>query len=146
MNWPVIVYTPIINRTAESLTWILIGAIRISHFRKLDYFSVMACLKNALSDMISCTSSRSSCLEVFYRKGILGNPAKFTGNSLKFLPAKTSTNNRSSHQRCSVWKGACNFVKKETLTEVFSCEFLWNFWEHLIYRTPPEAASVPQPS
>ena len=31
---------------------------------------------------------------------------------------------RSSHQRCSVEKGgACNFIKKETLAQVFSCEF-----------------------
>ena len=38
-----------------------------------------------------------------------------------------SINNRSSHQRCSVKKKcsglACNFVKKETLAQVFSCEF-----------------------
>ena len=37
---------------------------------------------------------------------------------------------RSSHQRCSLKKGvlrnlpqACNFIKKETLRQVFSCEF-----------------------
>ena len=36
---------------------------------------------------------------------------------------------RSSHQRCSVRKGvllqalACNFIKKETLAQVFSCEY-----------------------
>ena len=41
---------------------------------------------------------------------------------------------RSSHQRCSVRKGvlrnfakftgkACNFIKKETLAQVFPCEF-----------------------
>ena len=32
---------------------------------------------------------------------------------------------RSSHQRCSVRKGilACKFIKKETLAQVFSCEF-----------------------
>ena len=33
---------------------------------------------------------------------------------------------RSNHQRCSVKKvagGACNFIKKETLAQVFSCEF-----------------------
>ena len=42
---------------------------------------------------------------------------------LKFLPTKNSINNRSSHQICSVWKGACNSIKKETLAQVFSCEF-----------------------
>ena len=38
---------------------------------------------------------------------------------------------RSSHQRCSIKKGvlkisqiqACNFIKKETLAQMFSCEF-----------------------
>ena len=34
---------------------------------------------------------------------------------------------RSSHRRCFVRKGvlinSCNFIKKETLTQVFSCEF-----------------------
>ena len=37
-----------------------VGAISISsffHFWKLDYFSDMNCLKNSLSDMISCSSS-----------------------------------------------------------------------------------------
>ena len=38
-------------------SWMLVGAIRISSFFslwKLDYFSGIACLKNPLSDMISC--------------------------------------------------------------------------------------------
>ena len=30
---------------------------------------------------------------------------------------------RRSHRRRSIKKGACNFIKKETLAEVFSCEF-----------------------
>ena len=40
--------------------WMLVGAISISSFFsfwKLDYFSDMNCLKNPLSDMISCSSS-----------------------------------------------------------------------------------------
>ena len=32
-------------------------------------------------------------------------------------------NYRSSHWRCSVKKVACNFIKKETLAQVLSCEF-----------------------
>ena len=44
---------------------------------------------------------RSSCPEVFCEKGVLRNFAKFTGT----LPK------------------ACNFIKKETLAQVFSCEF-----------------------
>ena len=31
----------------------------------------------------------------------------------------------------------CNFIKKETLAQVFSCEFCKNFSEHLLHRTTP---------
>ena len=46
--------------------------------------------------------------EVFYKKGVLKNFAS-----------------------------ACNVIWKETLTQVFSYEFLRNFKEQLSYRTPP---------
>ena len=36
---------------------------------------------------------------------------------------------------------ACNFVKKETLAQVFSCEFHKIFKNIFSYRTPPLAAS-----
>ena len=36
---------------------------------------------------------------------------------------------------------ACNFIKKETLTQVFSCEFPEIFKNTFLYRTPPVAAS-----
>ena len=36
----------------------------------------------------------------------------------------------------------CHFIKKETLTQVFSCVILWNFEEHRFYRTLPVAAYV----
>ena len=70
---------------------------------------------------------------------------------------------RSSHQRCSVRKGvhrnftkftgkhlcqsllfnkACNFIKKETLAQVFSCEFCEIFKNTFLHRTPLVAASV----
>ena len=48
---------------------------------------------------------RSSRLEVFCRKDLLRNFTKFTGKHL-----------------C---QSACNFIEKETLAQVFSCEF----WE-----------------
>ena len=32
---------------------------------------------------------------------------------------------------------ACNLIKKETLAKVFFLWILWNFQEHLFYRTPP---------
>ena len=37
---------------------------------------------------------------------------------------------------------ACNFIKKETLTEVLSCEFFENSKNIFSYRTTPVAASV----
>ena len=36
---------------------------------------------------------------------------------------------------------ACNFIKKETQAQVFSCEFCEIFKNSLFYRTPPVAAS-----
>ena len=51
-------------------------------------------------------------------------------------------------QSCSVkyllleiWPQACNFIKMETLAQVFSCEF-WEISKTTFsYRTPPVAAS-----
>ena len=37
---------------------------------------------------------------------------------------------------------ACNFIKKETLTQVFSCEFCEISKNTFLYRTPLVAASV----
>ena len=53
---------------------------------------------------------RSSRPEVFYEKGVLRNFAKFTG---KHLAAPATL----------LKKRLCNFIKKETLAQVFSCEF-----------------------
>ena len=43
---------------------------------------------------------------------------------------------KQSSQRCSV---ACNYVKKEALAQVFSCEFC-EISKNTFYRTPPVAA------
>ena len=37
---------------------------------------------------------------------------------------------------------ACNFIKKEALAQMFSCEFCKNFKNRFSYRTPPLAATV----
>ena len=60
--------------------------------------------------------------------------------------------NRNSHRRCSVRKDvlrnflempeACNFIQKETLAQVLSCEFCEVSKNTFFYRTPPVAASV----
>ena len=70
-------------------------------------------------------SSRSSWPEVFCRKVVLRNFSKFTG---KHMCQRLFFN--------KVVGLACNFIKKETLVQVFSCEF-WEiskntfFTEHL---------------
>ena len=55
--------------------------------------------------------------EMFYNKGIIRNFPKFTGTRL-------------------CWS-LCNFVKKETLTKVFSYEFWEIFKKVFSNRTPP---------
>ena len=46
-------------------------------------------------------------------------------------------------QRCAVKKLLlCNFINKETLAQVFSCEFCEIFTNTYFYRTPLVAASV----
>ena len=74
--------------------------------------------------------TRSSRREVFSKKGALRNFAKFTGKHLCQrlflikLQAKT-----------------CSFIKKESLAQVFSCEFCEISKNTFSYRTPPVAAS-----
>ena len=55
---------------------------------------------------------RSSRPEVFCKKSFLRNFAKFTG---KYLCQSLFFNKVAGQ--------ACNFIKKETLAQVFSCEF-----------------------
>ena len=73
---------------------------------------------------------RSSRPEVFCKKGVLGNFAKFTG---KHLCQSLFFN--------KVAGGACNFIKKETLAQVFSCEFCEISKNTFSQRTPLVAAS-----
>ena len=76
-------------------------------------------------------NERSSRPDVFCEKGVLRNFAKFTG---KHLCQSLFIN--------KVAGGACNFIKKETLTQVFSCEFCEISKNTLFYRTPLVTASV----
>ena len=71
------------------------------------------------------TTIRSSRPEVFCKNGVLRNFAKFT----------------RKHVCQSVRSEACNFIKKETLAPVFSCEFCKVSKNTFSYRTPPVAAS-----
>ena len=61
---------------------------------------------------MSCRQNRSSHQRCSVEKGVLRNFAKFTG---KHLCQSLFFN--------KVAGLACNFIKKETLAQVFSCEF-----------------------
>ena len=97
---------------------------------------------------------RISCLEVFCKKGVLSNFAKFTGKHL--CQRLLLINLQASHilkQSCS-WTlsvqlhvclsmcEACNFIKKECLAQIFSCEFCEISKNTFFYRSPPVVAFV----
>ena len=63
---------------------------------------------------------RSSRQEVFCNKGVLKNFTKFTG---KHLCQSLFFNKIAGGKKCLFFGQACNFIKKETLVQVFSCEF-----------------------
>ena len=63
---------------------------------------------------------------MFCKKGALRNFEKFTGK----------------HLRQSLYRSDCNFIKKETLAQVFSSEYCEISKNIFSYRTPPMAASV----
>ena len=71
---------------------------------------------------------RSCRSEAFWEKGVLRNFAKF---AVKHLCQSLFFN------KVPAW----NFIKKETLAQVFSCEFCKISKNTFSYRTPPVAAS-----
>ena len=75
-------------------------------------------------------TSRSSCPEVFYKKGVLRNFAKFTG---KHLCQSLFFNNVAGLRPATL-------LKNETVAQVFSFEFC-KISKTFSYRTPPVAPS-----
>ena len=63
-----------------------------------------------------------------------------------FLKSETETTKALKHAlheiRTQNIASACNFIKKETLVQVFFCEFCEIFYNTFSYRTPPVAASL----
>ena len=95
-------------------------------------FSTFHIERSASSELVSFrTFSRSSHLEGFCKKGDLRNFAKFTGKHLCQSPFF----NKVAGQ-------ACRLIKKETLVQVFSCEFCEVSKNTFSYRTPPLTASA----
>ena len=78
---------------------------------------------------------RSSLQEVLCKKGVLRIFTKFTGKHLcqsHFFNILAGLRSATS---------LCNFIKKETLAQVFSYEFCEIFMNNFFYRTPPVAGS-----
>ena len=67
------------------------------------------------------------------KKGVLGNFTKFTGKHLRQSPVFNKV--------AGLRPKARNFIKKETLAQVFSCEFCEISRNTFSYRTLPVAAS-----
>ena len=74
---------------------------------------------------------RSSCPDVFCKKGVLRNFRKFTG---KHLLCQSLYFNKVADQ-------SCNFIKIETLAQVFSCGFYKISKNTFSWRTPLVTAS-----
>ena len=88
--------------------------------------------KNVMIQIVSLYSDRSSRpKKVFCKEGGLTSFIKFTGKQLT-----------DSLFKLSYRPQPCNFIKKETLAQVFCCEFCKLFKNNFFYRTPLVAASV----
>ena len=93
-----------------------------------------AFLSFKISDFCSLwVSYRSSYPKVFCKKSVLRNFAKFTGKHLCHSLLCLSPPVPQPQ--------ACNFIKRETLAQVFSCEFYKIFKNTFSYITPPVVAS-----
>ena len=79
---------------------------------------------------IQVYSSEAVARSCSVKKGVLANFTKFTG---KHLSQSLFFN--------KVAGGACNFIKKESLAQVFSCEFCEISKNTVFHTTPPGAAS-----
>ena len=86
--------------------------------------------------MLCFCCDRSSRPDVFCKKGVLRDFTKFTGKHL----SQSFFFNKVAGLSCR--PKACNFIKKETLAEVFSCEFYEISKNTFFYRTPLVAASA----
>ena len=91
---------------------------------------------------------------MFCKKGALRNFAKFTEKHLRQSLFFNKENGEKPNPK-EMWNmgliriskvsklqaEACNFIKKEALAQVFSCEFCEISKNTFSYRTPPVAAS-----
>ena len=87
------------------------------HFINLYWLKPITKYFSVTSNHLEYT--RSSRPEVFCKKVVLRNFAKFTGKQLCQRPQ------------------ACIFIKKETLAQVFSCEFC-EIFKNTLFTSPPD--------
>ena len=92
----------------------------LSQSYKLHYKILALWWKTSLSD---CQRLTFTPPEVFYKKGVLRYFTKFTGKYLCQSPFFNEVE-------------ACNFIKKETLAQVFSCGLCENSQNTFFHRTP----------
>ena len=84
--------------------------------------------------MAASETFRSSRAELFYKKGVLRKSAKCTRKHL----CQRLFFNKVAGLRSK----ACIFIKKEFLTQLFSCEFCKFSKNTFFYRTPSVAAKI----
>ena len=87
-----------------------------------------------MTSLIELSTFKNWCPEVFCKKGVLRNLAKFTRKHL----CQSLFFNKVAGLRHQ----ACNFIKKESLAQVFSSEFCKISKNTFFYKTLPVAASV----
>ena len=104
---------------------------RTFYWRKFSFVKVALKRYSIACSVLSHT--RSSRQEVFCEKGVLRNFIKFTGKHL----CQSLFFNKVVDLR----PATCNFIKKETLAQMFSFEFCEISKKTFFYRTPLLAAS-----
>ena len=106
----------VIHFLQSSFFWKIEYAFLFSHYLEIPQFKI------GWYSQFMFLISRSSRSEVFCKKSVLRNFAKLTRKHM-----------------CQA--SPCNFIKKETLAMVFSCEFCESFKNNFSYSTHSVAAS-----
>ena len=100
---------------------------------KLSIWTLLTKCRSARMDNFRSWNLRRIRPEEFCKKTVLRNFANFTGKHLR----QSLIFNKVAGLRHKI----CNFIKKETLTQVFSCEFCEISKNTVSYRTPLVVAS-----
>ena len=103
------------------LSYTILKHLYLNHFCLFSSSLLMKGFKYLKASGFGLISSIGQPSEVFYKKGVLKNLAKFTGKHLRQIPF---------FNKVEEW------IKKETLAQVFSCEFYKKILQNLFHRTP----------